>query len=127
MKIVLWILQIVLGLMMMFTGMIKMIMPYEQLAGQMAWVQDLRPFMIRVIAFFELLGGIGLIIPTALRIKPFLTAWAAVGIGLIMTGAVATHIVRNEWGMTLLPFGLLLMAGIIAIGRFKIYPVHPRE
>jgi putative oxidoreductase len=58
--------------------------PIEELSKSMAWVNDFSIGMVRFIGASELLGGIGLLLPSLLRIRPFLTPLAALGLFIVM-------------------------------------------
>jgi len=83
-NIVLWVVQVLLGLLFLWAGGMKLVLPLEKLAGPV----HLPGLFLRFIGVAELLGGIGLILPGLLRIRPGLTPWAAAGLVIIMIGAV---------------------------------------
>lgn len=66
------------------------------------------------------MGVIGLILPRLLDIAPVLTPLAAVGLCLVMMGAVTVHFRRHEFkqGLGLIPTYLAL-AAFVAFGRFS--------
>jgi uncharacterized membrane protein YphA (DoxX/SURF4 family) len=47
--------------------------------------------VVRFTAICELVAVVGLILPTLLGIAPALTGWAAVGLAVVMVGAMAMH------------------------------------
>lgn len=60
------------------------------------WMKDLSPPALRTIGTLEILGGLGLILPFATGILPWLTPLAGVGLVLIMLGAMVFHARRKE-------------------------------
>jgi hypothetical protein len=66
----------------------------------------------------EVVGAIGLILPAALDIAPVLTPIAALGLGLTMLGAAATHVRRGELQALPANVVLLALAIFVAIERF---------
>ncbi len=119
MNIVLWIVQGILAFMFLMVGAMKMMRTKEQMAGQMAWVEDFSQGQIRGIGMLEVLGALGLILPGITGILPILAPLAALGLALTMVGAFFTHLRRKE----LVPMGmmnlmLLAMAAFVAFGRF---------
>ena len=76
--ITLWVVQVLLALLFLWAGGIKLVLPLEQLAGPPGSVQ-LPGAFVRFIGVAELLGGLGLILPALLRIRPGLTPLAAAG------------------------------------------------
>lgn len=124
MNIALWIAQILLGLAFIASGAMKASQPVEKLATQMGWVNDFAPGTVRLIGALEVLGGLGLILPAATRILPWLTPLAAVGLVLTMIGAIIVHIRRNEVSSRLsINVVLLALAAFIAVGRFVLAPL----
>lgn len=97
MKYALWILQILLGLLFIFAGGSKLIMPIEQMAelARQSGQTPLPGFLLRFIGVAELLGGLGLILPGLLRIKPFLTPLAAAG-HRVVQGSGGKHSVSDR-------------------------------
>ena len=49
MKYVLWVLQVLLGLAFLAAGGMKLILPYAELAQQLAWAGDVPEVLVRVI------------------------------------------------------------------------------
>jgi uncharacterized membrane protein YphA (DoxX/SURF4 family) len=118
MKYALWIIQILLALLFLFAGGTKLILPIETLQSMGSPNQILLPgWLIKFIGVCEVLGGLGLVFPVLLGIKPRLTALAAVGLAIIMIGAVALSIAADGIlaGVVPLIVGLLLV--FIAYGR----------
>lgn len=119
MNILLWVLQSVLAGMFLMVGAMKLMQPKEKMAEKMGWVEDFSQTQVRVIGVLEVLGALGLILPMATGIMPFLTSYAAIGLCLVMMGAFMTHLRRNE----IVPMGvmnivLLALAAFVAFGRF---------
>src|SRR5712671_3732383 len=76
MNVVLWILQSLLAALFMFAGVMKFIMPIEEMTKQIA----LPGWFLHFIGAAEILGAIGLILPGILRIRVELTPLAAAGL-----------------------------------------------
>lgn len=123
MNTALWILQILLAVVFLMTGLMKWMRPQEEIAKQMAWAQDFSQGQIRGIGLLELLGALGLILPALTGILPVLTPLAAAGLALVMVGAAITHIRRQELGMVVFNAVLFLMAVFVAYGRFAAVPL----
>ena len=70
---ILWIVQTLLALLFLLAGSMKLILPIEAMAGPIGLPG---PFL-RFIGVAEMLGGIGLILPWLLNIRPLLTPLAA--------------------------------------------------
>ena len=122
MNIALWIIQVLLALTFLASGTIKLARPRLALAAQMPYVQDFGDAQIKGIGALEVLAAIGLIVPPLLHIATFLTPLAAVGLILLMLGAIATHLRRREPQMVAVNGVLLILAAVVAVGRFGPYP-----
>ena len=113
----LWIVQGVLAVVFLLTGIMKLTRSKDQLAQQMDWVADFSLGSIRGIGFVEVAGAVGLIVPGLLGVVPWLTRYAALGLGLLMVGAVVTHLRRREWLMAAVTFVLGLLCLFVWYGR----------
>jgi uncharacterized membrane protein len=115
MKRGLWVLQTLLAVLFVLVGSMKVVTPREQLKA--GWTNDFSSTQIKLIGTAEIAGAIGLIVPAATGILPVLTPVAAVGLALLMGGAVATHLQRAE--PFVVPLALALLAAVVAWGRFR--------
>ena len=73
-------------------------------------------------ALLEVLGAAGLVVPLATGIWPWLTPLAAVGLGVLMVGAITTHLRFREYPNALAPLAVLLLAAFVAYGRVSVVP-----
>ena len=126
-NIIVWVLQVVLATMFLMTGAMKTFQPISQLAASLPWVNDVPAGLVRFIGVSELLAGIGLLLPSILKYKTFLTALAALGIVLIMIGASIFHISRGETSVIGMNAVLALIALYIAWARIKKVPLQDRS
>ncbi|MFE3449393.1 DoxX family protein [Nonomuraea sp. NPDC059194] len=80
--------------------------------------------LIVFIGVVELLGGIGLILPAMIGVRPRLTPLAAAGLALTMLLATGFHLVRGEY--ELIPANLLLggVSAFLAVGRWNLRPTE---
>ena len=126
MNVVLWIVQALLGLMFTGTGLWKMVTPVASLAAKMPWMGEVSPAFLYMTATFDLLGGLGIILPSVTRIQPKLAVWAAVGCAALQASAVVFHASRGEGAKT--PFNVVLIALslFVAWGRQWKAPITPR-
>lgn len=126
MKKVLWILQVVLAAMFLMAGTFKTFTPIPELAIKMPWVNDFSEGMVRFIGFTQLLGGLGLLLPSVLRIKPFLTVVAGFALGLVMIFAAVYHISKGEFYA--LPTNIILgaLASYVAWARWRKFPIEAK-
>jgi len=91
MNLALWIVTGLLAVIFLVAGAAKLFVPKEKMVTKpgAAWVEDFSPGTLRTIATLELLGVVGLILPAALDIAPVLVPLAAVGLALVMVGAIS--------------------------------------
>ena len=122
MNIVLWVVQVLLGLMFIFAGVSKAFRPLDSLATMMPWVPDVPPALVRFIGITQILGGVGLILPPLTGIQPGLAIWAGLGLALTMLLAAGFHAMRREFSSIGINVVLLLLAALIVYGRWQIAP-----
>jgi hypothetical protein len=78
---------------------------------------------IRFIGVCEMLGAIGLILPSLLRIRTGLTPLAAAGLAIIMLGATVVTIIGGSVPMALVPLVVGVLAATVAYGRSRLVPI----
>jgi len=115
----LWIVQALLALLFLFAGASKFIMSIEEMTKDI----QLPGAFLRFIGVAEILGAIGLIVPSLLRIRPRLTPLAAAGLVIIMLGATVLSVMIGGVVMALMPFVVGLFAAFVAYGRWKLAPI----
>jgi hypothetical protein len=69
---------------------------------------------------------LGLILPGLTRIQTRLTPLAAVGLALVMLGAVVWHLQRGEFSTIVLNLINIALVAFIAYGRWKLVPLEDR-
>src|SRR5260221_8277263 len=107
MNILLWIIQVLLALLFIFAGSMKFIMPVEEMNRQAPVV--LPGLFLHFIGVCEILGGLGLILPALLRIKPGLTPLAATGLAIITLCATVITMKGGAIPMAVFSFVVLLL------------------
>jgi uncharacterized membrane protein len=126
MNIVLWILQILLGIYFVFVGVNHFIIP-PGLPEPMHWMYELSTELHIFSGTAEILGGLGLILPAVTKIQTRLVPLAASGLVLVMIGAMVWHIQRGEYSNIFMNFILAALAGFVAYGRWKLVPLQDRN
>jgi hypothetical protein len=93
-----WTIQILLALGVGAAGTMKLVKSKAQLEGNphMAWMRGFSEGQIKLLAAAEVLGAIGVIVPTATGIAPYIARLAAACLATVLGGAVATHATRRE-------------------------------
>ncbi|HET6979436.1 MAG TPA: DoxX family protein [Pyrinomonadaceae bacterium] len=123
MNILLWIIQILLGLLFLFAGGTKFYYTIEQMRAMGSPNQIMFPgWFIHFIGVCEILGGLGLILPGLTRIKPFLTVLAAIGLTIIMVGAFVVVALGDGIGPAVPNLVIALLCAFVAYGRTKLRP-----
>ena len=107
-------------------GVMKSTMPMADLTAAMGWPGDVPPTLVRFIGASELAGALGLVLPSATRIRPLLTPLAAIGLVIVMVLAALFHVSRGE--AFALPVNIVLggLAAFVAWGRLRRAPIFPR-
>ena len=126
MNIALWLVQALLGLTFAGTGVWKVVTPIPELAAKMPWMGQVSPGFLYLTALFDLLCGLGLLLPSLTRIKPGLTVLAALGAIGLMLGAVVFHVSRGEASSTPFNFVMAALSGFVAWGRWRRAPIAAR-
>ncbi|MHB8419660.1 MAG: DoxX family protein [Myxococcales bacterium] len=121
----LWIVQGLLAAVFLMAGGMKLLTPIAELSQKMPWVAQ-APWLPRFIGAAEVAGALGVILPAATRIKPGLTALAALGLLTIMVLAVPFHFMQNDAAHAPIPAVLGLLAAFVAWGRYRKLPIAPR-
>jgi uncharacterized membrane protein YphA (DoxX/SURF4 family) len=118
-------LQFLLAIYFIFTGIQHFLLP-PGLPPQMAWMYDLPAFLHYFSGTAEILAGLGLFLPGLTRIQTRLTPLAALGLVLVMIGAVVWHLLRNEFPNIVMNLILAGIAGFVAYGRWRLSPLKEK-
>lgn len=125
MNLALWIVAGLLAAAYLFGGGGKLVLSKEKIKSTSAsakWVDDFGAGTIKAIGVFEVLGAAGLILPAVLGIAPVLVPLAAVGLAVIMVGAVITRIRRREFKFMAADLVYLALLSFVVWGRFFAEP-----
>jgi putative oxidoreductase len=121
---VLWLLQVLLAAAFLAHGLLFLNPPAEV-------VEQLNASLPRWFQLFlgvaEVLAAVGLTLPGLTRILPWLVAWAAGGIMIVMVSATAFHIARGEISSAAITLLLLAMATFVAYMRYRVMPIAERR
>jgi uncharacterized membrane protein YphA (DoxX/SURF4 family) len=123
----LWVVQCLLGAIFLAVGTMKATQPIANLANALGWPAEVPAALVRFIGVAEFLGGLGLILPAATRIKPMLTPLAGIGLATAMLFATVFHISHGEFGAVAAPLVLGCLAAFVAWGRATKAPIAPRH
>jgi uncharacterized membrane protein YphA (DoxX/SURF4 family) len=120
-SIALWTVQILLAALFLFAGVMKFVMPVEEMTKG----TSLPGSFFQFIGVMEVLGAIGLVLPALTRISPLLTPIAASGLVIIMIGATVISLPMGR--VVLLPLCVCAMTVFLAYGRFRLRPIQSRQ
>ncbi|MDA2810618.1 DoxX family protein [Nocardiopsis sp. RSe5-2] len=122
MNIVLWALQGVLAAVFLGAGLTKMAKPKEDLVAPLgAWVESFPAPAVKLLGLVEVLGAVGLVVPPLVGIAPVLSPLAAVGIVMIMVGAIVAHARESAGSKIAMNVVLGVLAAVVVWGRFGPY------
>jgi putative oxidoreductase len=125
-NIALWTAQGLLALTFIWGAYVKLAQPIEESAKMLPWALD-NPGLLKFTGIVDLLGGLGIILPSVLRILPKLTIYAAFGIVSLMVLGSIFHVSRGETPLIGMNVFLILLAIFVAWGRAKKAPVLPKS
>lgn len=117
MNIVLWILQILLALLFLFSGGVKFVMTAEDMRKAAPDAIQFPMAFIQFIGAVEILGGLGLVLPGLTKIKRFLTPLAAWGLVVVMIGAVVVSVIAMGPKAGVVPFVVGILCAVVGYGR----------
>lgn len=120
-NVICWIVQGLLAITLIWAGYTKLFTAKEALNEMWLWTAA-HPSLVMATGIFDILGGLGIILPALLKIKPQLTTYSAIGIALLMLTAAVFHISRGEVADIGINVFVFLLAGFViwVKGRKKI-------
>ena len=124
MNILLWVLQVLLALAFFAHGGL-LLFPPAAIAAQMN--ASLPRWFQVFLGVAEIFAAVGLTLPGATRIQPWLVSWAAAGIMIVMISATIFHLMRGELSSAATTVVLLAMATYVAYMRWRAAPIQPRR
>jgi uncharacterized membrane protein YphA (DoxX/SURF4 family) len=124
MNIALWVLQALLAVAFFAHGWLL-------LAPPASMVEQMNASLPRWFQIFlgaaEVLAAIGLTLPGATRILPWLVSWAATGVMIVMICATIFHVMRAEISSAATTLVLLALSTVVAYMRWRVAPIQPKH
>jgi hypothetical protein len=117
--IALWVVQVLVAVTLLWAAVVKLFQPVEKVAAMWPWAGEVPVAVLRFTGVVDLLGGVGLILPSLLCVWPRLTPIAAAGVGVLMVCASVFHVVRGEGDQIGFNIVFGVLAGFVAWGRFS--------
>ena len=113
--VVLWVVQALLAALFLFAGAMKLATPAQKLTEQ----AHMSGAFLKLIGVFEVLGALGLILPGLLKKRPELTVLAAVGLVILMVGAVVVTVMQGGGATVAIPAVTGVLCAAVAYGRTR--------
>jgi hypothetical protein len=118
MNILLWVLQALVAFVFLFAGGTKLVMSAEAMQQMSPPNSIILPgWFLKFIGVVEVLGALGLLLPGLTKIRHSLTPLSAMGLLIIMIGAVVLTIMGPGVSAAIVPFVVGLLCIVIAYGR----------
>ena len=117
MNIALWIIQIIIAALFLTTGLLKLVLPKNNLIKVFEWIEDFSEQRLRLIGVFEVLGGLGLFLPGVYSTLEILIPIAAFGLTIIMVMASFVHSKRKETKDLIFNIVVLVLLLLVVAGR----------
>ncbi|MGW2958400.1 DoxX family protein [Streptomyces sp. NPDC001220] len=124
MNLALWIAAGLLAAVALTGGISKTFVPREKLAAAHGggWTAEAGTGFVKTLGVLELLAAVGLVLPAATGTAPVLVPVTAACWILLMVGAMITHGRRGERAFVALNLVYLVLALVVAVGRFGPAP-----
>lgn len=125
-NVLLWIAQVLISTSLIWAAYVKLFQPIEELEIMWPWTGDVSPTFVRLTGIIDLIGALGVILPSLFRFKPTLAPIAAMGIVSLMISASIFHIYRGEASKIGFNIVFAMIAAFIAYGRWKLVPIQSK-
>ena len=122
MKTLVLIAHVLIVIVFLLTGIPKLFIPIEDLISfGMLWMEDFSILQITTIGILETLGLLGLTLPYLISALPkIIVPISSAGLGLVMIGAITTHIVRQDLVISIIITStIFLLCVFVTLKRYK--------
>lgn len=117
MEITIWIMKSLIALLFMYVGLNKLMIPKAKLLDKgMKGLINLDEKQIKIAAVLEIVGAIGLILPSALNYFPTLSSISALCLGLTM---IVAGLINFKLKLSIIP-NIVILAICIFIAYWEI-------
>jgi hypothetical protein len=119
------VLQVLLALLFTSGGLLKLIRPYDKFVKMpfQEWANDFKPEHVKLIGVMEAAAAVGMYASLLLQSATMLTPFVAIGMALVMAGALATHLRRLEYVNMVGNSTWLVFALFVAYGKLVGFAV----
>jgi hypothetical protein len=121
-NVAIWTVQVLLACLFLFAGGAKLVLPISELTKQV----PLPGLFLRFLGVVEVAGALGLILPSLLRIRPYLTPLAAGGLIIIMSGATSISMIGGKVTPAIPTFVAGCLAGLVLYARTRVVPIREK-
>jgi len=121
MNVLLWVLQVLAGLLYLGSGVMKVFM-FDQISKDVRSFGALPRGVWLALGVFELVCVVALILPAALHWRPNLTVAAAIALAIESLVFIGVHVKYGEIGAIIVSVALGLVMAFIAYGRLVLSP-----
>jgi hypothetical protein len=106
-------------------GLLRFLTPYDKFVKIpfQEWGLEFKAWQIKLIGLFEIAAAVGIVLSLFMSSMTMLTALAALGVALVMAGAMATHFRRLEYLNMAGNFVWLSLALFLAYSKLPIVAV----
>lgn len=125
--VALWLVQGLLAAAFLLVGWTHAFSPIAVAIARAPWAASLPVALLRFIGVAELAGAVGVLLPSATRVRPNLTPLAASGLATVMLLAIPFHLLRGESPEIVINLVLGALAAFVAWGRARRAPIAPRR
>jgi uncharacterized membrane protein len=96
-------------------GGLKLLLPRDMVQKRMHWAASWPRGRVKLLGLAEVLGALGLVLPSTTGVAPVLTPVAALCLAVLMVGAIETH---RRLGERLLPAVIVgALCLLVAVGH----------
>ncbi len=118
MNIALWIIAGLLAAAFLASGALKLLQPKDQLVASGAeFLDGFGPGSIKAIGLLEVLAAVGLVLPAALDIAPVLVPLAALGLVVMVIGAIIAQLRHRQLQPMVANVIVIALAAVVVWGR----------
>ena len=114
--------QWLLGIALVGAGVFKLSLSYDQAVEVFPWAADV-PGLFRVTSVLDALGGVGIVLPSLIRVLPRTTVVAAAGVVLLMLSSVVFYVLRGEAAEIAPSVAIGIAAAFVAWGRWRVVAI----
>jgi uncharacterized membrane protein YphA (DoxX/SURF4 family) len=115
-NLVLWITQFLLTATFLWAAYMKLFQSPDKLAAMWPWTAN-NQMLVKLTGVIDLLAGIGVVLPTLVRVQPKLAVFTAYGIIALMITSSIFHVTRGETSQIGFNIFVMALSVFVAWGR----------